>query len=187
MNDAEQYNRLSNLEIHGLAPVPHENLPTLVKELAAKVGLPVPQVSDIIAVHRRPSRRESVQPTIIRFAFPVLRKRWIGASGQLRALSREGAMPALFFNENLTRKNKKLFWLARRHIKEKSLRFVWVRNGTILKKERRFPPCCGSVVKKTLHVLSNPVQFRQRNDFSSFKSTFGVSADVSFTALHVNT
>lgn len=48
------------------------------------------------------------------------------------ALSRDGAMPALLFNENVTRKNKKLFWFAIRRPKEKLFRFVWVDNSKTL-------------------------------------------------------
>lgn len=57
-NDAGQYDPSSSLEIHGLAPVPHENIPTVIKQLAVKLGIPVLYASDIIAVHRLTSRQQ---------------------------------------------------------------------------------------------------------------------------------
>lgn len=140
LNETEQYNRLSNLEIHGLPHVPNETLSTVVGELAVKVGLPAPQPGEILAIHRLPSRRDSIQPIIIRFASPSLKDKWMAARGRLRSLAPDGVQSKIFFNENLTKKNKELFWLARSRGREKHFRFVWVKRGKIFAKKQEGSP-----------------------------------------------
>lgn len=80
LNDAEQYNPLNNLEICGVA---NENLYVVVRELAVKVGLPSPPLSEIVAVPHLPARhdhggRVSTPSIIIRFASPSLNDKCMG-------------------------------------------------------------------------------------------------------------
>lgn len=146
LNDSEQYSRLSNLEIHGLPHSPNENLRSVVGELAGKLGLVDFQTSDLQTIHRLPSRRDTppaaprisndLPPVIlIRFASVTLRDQWLMARGKLRTLAANGSLPKLFFNENLSRKNRELFWMVRERARAKQYKYTWVKNGKLFAKK----------------------------------------------------
>lgn len=120
LNHSKQYSRLSNLEIHGLPHSPNKDLRSVVGELAGKLGLVDFQTSDLQTIHRLPSQRDAppaaprtsndLPPVIlIRFTSVTLRDQWLMARGKLRTLAAAGSLPKLFFNENLSRKNRELF------------------------------------------------------------------------------
>lgn len=135
MNDAEQYTRLPNMEIHGLPCFPNENLEKSVHDIAQKLGLSAFQPSDILAVHRLSSRRDRTPDVIVKFASVKAKDKWMAARGRLRSLHESGDLPRLFLNDNLTRTNKALFWQTRTRGKEKRYRFIWVKNGKIFAKK----------------------------------------------------
>ncbi|KAG0434037.1 hypothetical protein HPB47_019394 [Ixodes persulcatus] len=60
LNDAEQYNRLPNLEIHGMPVSTNEDLKKSVFDLAEKLAIPSFQPSDMVAVHRLPSKKDKI-------------------------------------------------------------------------------------------------------------------------------
>lgn len=135
VNDAEQYSRASNLEIHGLPFNRTENLSASVRDLATKLSLPIPQPGDVLAVHRLPGKSGAVPPVLIRFASAPLRDRWLAARSKLSTLRETASTARLFFNENLTRGNKELFWKARSRGKDKNYRYIWVKRGKIYAKK----------------------------------------------------
>lgn len=135
LNDNDQYSRLSNLEIHGLPHAPSENLGSVVGELAGKLGLDNFQPRDILAVHRLPSRRDGPPVILVRLASVSLREQWLATRGKLRTLAAEGSLPRLFLNENLTRKNRELFWMVREKARSKQYQFTWVKNGKLFAKK----------------------------------------------------
>lgn len=135
LNDSEQHSRRANLEIKGVVVTPNEDLPKFVSELAIKIGLDHFQASDILAVHRLPARRDKVPDIIVKFASVGMKDSWMNGRGRLRTLHAMGSEPLLFFNENLTRVNRELFWMTRTRGKENRYKFVWVKNGRIFAKK----------------------------------------------------
>lgn len=153
-NDAEQYSRQMNMEISGLPVSNNENLSNEVCDLARKLGLNDFHAPDILAIHRLPSRKGAIPVVLVRFASLRIRDRWMDARGKLRSLAGSGTVPRIFLNENLTRANKELFWLARSRGKEKGYKFVWVRGGKIFAKKLEGAPLvrifCSSDVDKII-------------------------------------
>ncbi|CAN7999519.1 unnamed protein product [Ixodes pacificus] len=136
LNDAEQYNRLPNLEIHGMPVSTNEDLKKSVFDLADKLSIPSFQPSDVVAVHRLPSKKDKIPPILVRFSSSAAREIWMKARSGLRELAQARTLPQLYFNENLTQINRNLFWKARTRGKEKRFKYVWVRNGKIFAKRQ---------------------------------------------------
>lgn len=152
-NEAEQYSRLSNLEISGLPVSPNENLSSRMCDLAEKLGLTEFHPTDILAVHRLPSRPGTTPIILVRFASVRVKDRWFGARARLRNLSEAGTINKVFFNENLTRVNRELFWLARCKGKEKHYQFVWVKRGKIFAKKTEGAPLVRIIASSDLDKI----------------------------------
>lgn len=110
IKDSEQYSCRVNLDARGLAVMHTENLNESLKGLALKLNLLTPQLGEILAVHRLPLRENVVPAVLMRFSFSGLGDKWLNAHSRLRALREVGSETKVFFNENLTRANKELFW-----------------------------------------------------------------------------
>lgn len=134
-NDTDQSNRTSNLEIHGIPFLPHENLGGILTNLAGQLSIQGFQPTHVEAVHRLPARRDAVPPILVRFSSAPLKERWMMSRSRLSSLPFGDSQPRVYFNDNLTDSNKKLFWMARTRGKEKGYKFVWVRHGQIFAKQ----------------------------------------------------
>lgn len=134
-NTAEQYSRNANLEIHGLPAQPDEKLHDVLNDLAEKLELPNLSPDDVTAVHRIPSKRGDAPTVLIRFKSVSTKERWSAVRNKLRALHDSGKIPKLFFNDNLTKMNRELFWCARTAAKAKGYKFAWVKAGKIYVKK----------------------------------------------------
>ncbi|XP_037564432.2 uncharacterized protein LOC119443920 [Dermacentor silvarum] len=141
INGCEQYNRLSNLELHGLPLSPGENLRTTIADLAQKLEILDFEPRDVVAIHRLPARKDKTPIVLIRFSSPFLRDSWLAARGKLRALAQKKNIPAMYLNENLTQATKELFWKTRSKGKENNYKFVWVRNAKIFARKEDWRPC----------------------------------------------
>lgn len=139
-NDADQSSRMSNLEIHGIPFSPHENLGGILTNLAGQLSIEGFQSAHVEAVHRLPARRDAVPPILVRFSSAPLKERWMMSRGRLGSLPRGDSQPRVYFNDNLTDSNKRLFWMARTRGKEKGYKFVWVRHGHIFAKQNEGSP-----------------------------------------------
>lgn len=146
INEAEQYSRLSNLEIHGHPCRDGERLLEFLINLAEKLDVNV-EPSEVMAIHRLPSKQTAAAPISVRFASVAAKDRFMNARKRLHALSRENQGTKLYFNDNLSRDNRELFWLARARGKEKKYQFVWVRNAKIFAKKGE-----GSLLLRINHV-----------------------------------
>lgn len=146
-NDADQCNRASNLEIHGIPFSPHENLGGILTNLAGQLSIEGFQPAHVEAVHRLPARRDAVPPILVRFSSAPIKERWMLSRGRLSSLPCGDSQPRIYFNDNLTDSNKKLFWMARTRGKEKGYKFVWVRQGHIFAKQ-----CEGSTLLRIVNV-----------------------------------
>lgn len=140
LNDTEQYSRRANLEIHGMPVEQEEDLQQKLSHLADKLNLSDFSASDVLSVHRLPSKRDTTPTILVRFASVRCTEMWLGARGQLRVLHQSGALPKLFFNENLTKRNRDLFWHARTAATANDYNFCWVKSGKIYAKKTENAP-----------------------------------------------
>lgn len=141
INSTEQYSRRCNMEIHGIPTANDENLKTTMNDLATKLDIHCHNPVDVVACHRLRSRREGAAPIMVQFSSVSVKEHWMAARKKLATLPRSGNQQRIYFNENLTRTNKDLFWQARTMGREKSYKFVWVKNATIFaKKDENSPP-----------------------------------------------
>lgn len=148
-NESEQANRQCNMEIHGIPFASRENLGGILEGLARQLEVEDFQTSQVEAVHRLPARRDVVPPILVRFSSVPLKERWMACRGRLGSLAREESQPKLYFNDNLTDGNRKLFWMARTRGKEKGFKFIWVRHGHIFAKQN-----VGSSILRITNVAS---------------------------------
>ncbi|XP_077511930.1 uncharacterized protein LOC144122431 [Amblyomma americanum] len=131
LNESEQYSRLSNLEISGLPVQPQEDLRAEVAQMAETLEVRDFNQSEIASLHRLSSRQGKIPVVLVRFSSPSLREKWLQVKSKLRTLNESHKLSSVFVNENLTRMNSELFWKARIRGKEKSFKFVWVKNGKV--------------------------------------------------------
>ncbi|KAH9379571.1 hypothetical protein HPB48_023030 [Haemaphysalis longicornis] len=123
------------MEIHGLKMGVNENLSEWIEKLAHMHEVPNFSTDDIVAIHGLPAKQGAIPTVLVRFASVALRETWFGLRGKLRELHDSDVIRKLFFNENLTRANRCLVWLARVAAKANGYKFAWVRGGTIFVKE----------------------------------------------------
>lgn len=140
LNDTEQYGRRANLEIHGMPAEQDEDLQQKVSLLADKLDISDFSASDVLSVHRLPSKRDTTPTILVRFASVRCTETWLGARSKLRVLHQSGALPKLFFNENLTKRNRDLFWQARTAATDNGYKFCWVKAGKIYAKRNEDAP-----------------------------------------------
>lgn len=129
IENAEQYSRRKNVEIHGVKQAENEDLMKILADLAGKLELPQPTKQNIEAVHRLGAKQGKATPIIVRFQHRNDRELWAGKRAVLRS---EG----IFINENLTKHLKHLLWNTKNVAREKGYKFVWVRNGKVFARQR---------------------------------------------------
>lgn len=127
LHDLEWRSRRLNLEIHNVPPTENENLMTKVNEVALKLDLPALEASDVVALHRLPSKPDKVPGIIIRFAQQEKRDEWLWNKRKLPRGQR-----SIYILENLTKQNKALLPITKEWAKQRSYQFVWHKNGKIL-------------------------------------------------------
>lgn len=135
VNSSEQYSRRCNMEIHGIPCANGEDLSVTMADLAVKLGLATHTPDRVVACHRLSSRHEGAAPILVQFTSVSVKEHWMNARKKLATLSRSENQQRIYFNENLTRTNKDLFWQARNKGREKSYKFVWVKNSAIFAKK----------------------------------------------------
>ncbi|KAH9378852.1 hypothetical protein HPB48_004436 [Haemaphysalis longicornis] len=132
-NENEEYSRKCNLEIEGLPKEENENLKATLSELARKLKISF-SISDVEAVHRLPSK--NANPTVlVRFATVTTKEVWCEARKKLRHLLEADPDFNLFFNENLTKMNRDMYWRAGAATKQKGYKFCWATGGNIYAKK----------------------------------------------------
>lgn len=134
-NSTEQYSRRCNMEIHGVPFTKDEDLKVTLDDLATKLSIEGFNPDEVVACHRLRSRREGAPPILVQFTSVSGKEQWMMARKRLATLPRAGRQQKIYFNDNLTRTNKDIFWQARTKGREKSYKFVWVKNGTIFAKK----------------------------------------------------
>ncbi|KAH9367217.1 hypothetical protein HPB48_022786 [Haemaphysalis longicornis] len=110
-NDAEQYSRRANMEITGLNLAQNENLSEWIEKLVELLEVPKFSSEDIVRIHRLPAKQGAIPAVLVRFASVAIKETWFGLRGKLRQLHDSDTISKLFFNENFTRANRRLFRL----------------------------------------------------------------------------
>lgn len=142
----EQQARQCNVEIGNLPERRNENLPALIEAIGLALNCPVTQ-QNIVAVHRVPhAHQQSTRPknVIVRFTSCLHRDNLLSAfrkaSLKTEQIGISGTSSSIYLNEHLTLKKKQLFRKARDIAKRHQYKYVWVRNATILVREREGEP-----------------------------------------------
>lgn len=126
---AEQYSRRNNIEIHGIAQSDQEDISIIVKNIAEKLSLSIPQPEKMESMHRLRAREGKIPPIIVRFNDRSERDQWMT---KRTALKNE----RVYINENLTKLQRWLFWKAKECARERGYTYVWMKNGKILVRQR---------------------------------------------------
>lgn len=129
VENAEQYSRRKNIEIHGITEHDREDLTAVIKNLATKLNLSVPQPDKIESMHRLKAKDGKIPPIIVRFKDRSERDKW---ASKRTALKDE----QVYINENLTRLQRWLFWNTKDCAREMSYKYVWMKNGKIFVRKR---------------------------------------------------
>lgn len=136
LNYNEQYGRRFNIEIHGLAYSPGEDITNKLDELAGKINVKPFSTTAVEASHRLPVKSPDKVPVVlIRFKERSDAQLWLRAKTQVKKISCEAPYQGIFICENLTRQNKNILRLTKEQAKAKGYAYVWVRNGRIFAKE----------------------------------------------------
>lgn len=128
LNELDQYNRRLNLEVNGLSSHENKNLLAKLNQLATDLKHPKLTESDIEAAHKLASRNKAngdrPNTVMVRFSSRQTKEKWLSKKGDLKK-----AKSAIFFSENLTAYNKKLFWLVKTRASENKYNIAWHKNG----------------------------------------------------------
>ncbi|KAH9372736.1 hypothetical protein HPB48_008968 [Haemaphysalis longicornis] len=85
IQSAEQYSRGKNLEIHGIAESPKEDLFQVFLYLSGKLEIEAPERLSVEAVHRFTLRQDKVAPIVVRFTNQATKDLLITQKEALRA------------------------------------------------------------------------------------------------------
>ncbi|XP_048479053.1 uncharacterized protein LOC125488969 [Plutella xylostella] len=143
LNAQDQFSLRNELEISGITEAENENLCHIIATTAQKIGVKISE-DDIDMINRvgtrhdtnnQPSTTQS-RPIVVRFIRNSKRNEMINARRVRRNLSTtdidlKGPQNTIYFNERLTKTNRKLFRDARMRAKEFGYRYCWVKNGQI--------------------------------------------------------
>lgn len=144
VNDSEQYNRRSTLEIQGVPESPGENVSAKVIAVAQSLGMNI-NPERIDACHRlgKKSSKERPRGIIVKFVYRCDQEEFIkqkkmrpmlNAADVFKDIS-VSANCAIYVNESLTPHNRNLFLEARNFKKDSNYKYVWVKAGKIFLKK----------------------------------------------------
>lgn len=144
LNQFEQQSRDSNLEIQCVPEHTSENLLTVVRQLATTIGYALPEhellnYHRVAKVNQQSSRPRSI---VVKLSSPLVRDKIIAAVKTFNRTHPSDKLNSSHFGladvktpvyvcEHLSPANKQLHAAARKVAKDKSFKFVWVRNGRI--------------------------------------------------------
>ena len=138
IDDLEQYTRKYNLEIHGIAESPDENVAEKIIKLANVVNVHITN-NDIDICHRMSTRRTDIhKPIIVRFKSYKAKSELYKARKHLRSVSLNNYFrntDAVYINENLTTYRRDLFAKVRKVKKDQKWQSAWTVDGKIFIKK----------------------------------------------------
>ncbi|XP_060809223.1 uncharacterized protein LOC132903874 [Amyelois transitella] len=143
----EQQARQCNLEICNVPERRNEHLPGMIEAMSSSLNIPIP-ASEIVSIHRVPHvRSDSSKPKniIVKFTTRTLRDNVLSAYRKAKGLTSSkmgvpGTSVKIYLNEHLTLKKKHLFRLCRDAAKKNGFKYAWVKNSSILVRERDDSP-----------------------------------------------
>lgn len=143
IDSLEQGARNCNIEICNIPERRNENLVNFMLNIGSAVKCNIQQ-NDITSIHRVPhAHQHNNKPKniIVKFASRILRDNILSAHRLCKGLTTEqlglsGASLPIYMHEHLTLKNKQLFRECRDVAKKHDYKFIWVKHGTILVREK---------------------------------------------------
>lgn len=127
IDQLEWRNHRLNLEFHGIQYSEKENLLEKLNKVAMKLELPQLSESDVVSVHRLPSKKEKIPGIICRFAKQADRDRWWKSRKKLRESKDD-----VFLLENVTKRTRDLLFETKIWAKRANYKYVWHSNSRVL-------------------------------------------------------
>lgn len=135
----------NEIELQGINEHTNENLFHIVKLVAIKIGMELPEseVDDVLRVGPRRPESSHPRPVVLRFVRHMKRQEFLKAARIRRNITTEdievaGRRNKIFLNERLTKEKRQLFREARLLKSAQGYKHCWTTNGNIFirKKER---------------------------------------------------
>lgn len=144
----EQQARQCNIEICNLPERRNENLVGIMEAIGSVTRFQFSPQKDIISVHRVPHAQQGCdrpKNIIVKFATRTQRDNLLASYHKVKSLKSDqlgitGTSSLIYMNEHLTLKRKQLFRKCREVAKELRYKYVWIKNSTILVRERDDSP-----------------------------------------------
>lgn len=134
--ETDRISRLEMLEFHGIPKCDTEDAGKLVRELASTINVTI-EDREIAHAYRKFSKNDSKPPPIVaKFCSRTVRNKIYQSRSNLRYADAHtsSTIPEpskVFIVENLSEKNRDLFYKARLRKKEYNYLFLWTKNGKI--------------------------------------------------------
>ncbi|KAJ8718458.1 hypothetical protein PYW08_002695 [Mythimna loreyi] len=143
IDSMEQHARQCNIEICNVPDKRNENLLTIMESIGTIINYPVSQ-NDILSIHRVPhALQQDKKPKniIVKLKSRIIRDNFLSAYRKKKSIKTDelglpGTIFSVFINEHLTLKSKALFRKCKELAGKYGFKYVWVKNGTILVRER---------------------------------------------------
>lgn len=149
LDSMERNTRSSSIEIRNVPMKTNEtkeDLTSVIKNIGTALNVKI-ETSDIRDVFRIPTKAETNKPVIVEFTRVPLKENIISSvkifnkkdnSNKLNTshLQIIGAPVPIYISENLTTKNKKLYFHAREFAKKNDFRFCWTSRGKIFLRKK---------------------------------------------------
>lgn len=132
VDELEQYQRLNNLEIRGIAE--EADAVKIVEKIGEVLEVSISE-KDIDTCHWVPTPKPGVQNIVVRFVQRSKRNDLLSKARKKKLTCTDLELSSdrpLYINEHLTQRNKELLSAANLKKKEVDWKFVWTSNGRIL-------------------------------------------------------
>lgn len=164
----EQQARQCNIEICNLPEKRNENLLNIFESIGKAVNYPVLQ-NDIVSIHRVPHAQQrdgKPKNIVVKLRSKIIKDNLMSAYRKVKSIKSDqvgisGAAVPLYLNEHLTLRNKTLFRKTREAARKTGFKYVWIKNATILVRERdgssAFSVRCEDDICKFINNKSNNI------------------------------
>lgn len=146
LDEQEQYSRRNTIEIYGIPQDKNEDVVQIVKEVGKVLDFEItkPMIDACHRMGRRPGHNSAPAGIVVRFVSrldkeELLRRRRVKSNLSTRHMNL-GVDQPVYINEALTPARRKLMAAARQVRREKSIKFLWVRNGKIFMRKEESAP-----------------------------------------------
>ncbi|XP_045447793.1 uncharacterized protein LOC123656127 [Melitaea cinxia] len=144
-NAKDQWARRSNIEICGIPEKKGENLLRITEEIAKKAGFDL-KMTEIDFVTRVSSTNKvnKPKPIVVRLQSRYRKDDFLACLRKLKVICQDLGFAKnesrIYFNDHLTKFNKMLLQRAKVLAKERTYKYVWVRNCTIMVRQNDTSP-----------------------------------------------